>query len=122
MHEKALGQYVARIMYEKKLSGYGVERQSKGGIAQSHVNRIKNGNVTQPSPLKLKALAKGLDVSESEIFAVARGAGPDQEELKQERLQTIDNLYQRLSGKKRKKADFLLGVVEREIKRLSHTR
>ncbi|HEY8560455.1 MAG TPA: helix-turn-helix transcriptional regulator [Pyrinomonadaceae bacterium] len=74
MQQETLSQYVARLMSEKQLSGYDIQRRSCDGISQSYTNRIKNGDITNPTPEKLKALAKGLGVPEEELFRVARGA------------------------------------------------
>lgn len=71
--KESLAEFVKRIMFEKNLSGYDVERASKGEITQSYTNRIKNGVVLNPSPAKLKALAKGLGVGEEELFNIVRG-------------------------------------------------
>lgn len=68
-----LPEYVRRIRREKGLSTTDVERQSGGEISDAYVTRIENGYVKNVSPEKLRALAKGLQGSEDEIFAVARG-------------------------------------------------
>lgn len=75
---EGLADYVRRVRNDKGLSLLDVERRARQfghEIAGSYVNRIENeiadaGGVT---PKKLQALAIGLDVSEDEIFAVARG-------------------------------------------------
>jgi transcriptional regulator with XRE-family HTH domain len=72
-----LGEYVKRVRAEKGLSTTEVESASRKGsakgISDAYVTRIENGYVTNVSPEKLHALAKGLGVSEDEVFAVARG-------------------------------------------------
>lgn len=50
---ESLAEYVSRIMKEKRLSGYDVERAAHKEITQSHVSRIQNGEVTNPSAGKL---------------------------------------------------------------------
>lgn len=71
---ETLADYVSRVrVQEKHLSLTAVGRNSGGQIDGSYVSRIENGIVTNVSPEKLSALAKGLDVPEDEIFAVARG-------------------------------------------------
>lgn len=74
MQQHSLADYVNKIMLERELSGYAVEKRSRGEITQSYVNRIKNGEAKNPSADKLKGLAKGLGVTEEEVFRVARGA------------------------------------------------
>jgi transcriptional regulator with XRE-family HTH domain len=71
--EESLADYVRRIRHEKDLSLADVSNRSGGGIGRTHINRIENGEAHGVSVEKLRALAKGLGVSEEEIFAVARG-------------------------------------------------
>lgn len=72
-----LGDFVRRSRLDKGFSTTDVERHSRSGgakgISDAYVTRIENGYVTNVSPEKLRALAKGLQVSEDELFAVARG-------------------------------------------------
>ncbi len=69
-----LGEYVSRVMNERGVSLRDVEIKSKRGgmkgITRSYIADIKNGFVTNPSPEKLKALARGIDRPEEEIFKV----------------------------------------------------
>jgi transcriptional regulator with XRE-family HTH domain len=70
------------VRNEKGFSLLDVQRHSRNQIAGSYVSRIENG-IADPegvTPKKLQALAKGLQVSEDEIFAVARGLSPNGEE------------------------------------------
>ena len=76
---ETLAEFVRRVRSEKNLSLSDVERQSaRHGpkIAKSYVSRIENGHNDNPGPEKLKALARGLDVPEEEIMAVAFGRSP----------------------------------------------
>lgn len=119
MSTESLEQFVNRIAQDRGLSSYAVERASSGGISQSQVNRIQNGEVKQPSPSKLKALAKGLGVPETELFAVVRGVKAERNEVLHERLVIINNTYAGLTKKRRKQADYLIELLEREIRHLS---
>jgi transcriptional regulator with XRE-family HTH domain len=69
-----LSDFVRRVRGEKALSTLDVERNSGNRITDGYVSQIENGYVKNVSPEKLQALAKGLAISEEEIFAVARGA------------------------------------------------
>lgn len=71
---ESLSDYVRRVRSEKRLSTLDVERNSGNRITDGYVSQIENGYVKNVSPEKLQALARGLAVSEEEIFAVARGA------------------------------------------------
>jgi transcriptional regulator with XRE-family HTH domain len=68
-----LADFVRRTRVEKRLSLNDVARQSGHQISNAYVSKIENGYVTNPSPKKLRALAKGLRESEDEVFAIARG-------------------------------------------------
>jgi len=69
-----LPDYIRRIRSEKGLSTADVEKKSGFTVTDGYVSHIENGRVRNVSPEKLRALSKGLGVSEDEIFAVARGA------------------------------------------------
>jgi transcriptional regulator with XRE-family HTH domain len=68
-----LADLVNRLMRDKRLSGYDVERASHGEITQSYVNRIKNGDVKNPTGEKLIALAAGLGIAPDELFDLLKG-------------------------------------------------
>lgn len=57
---ETLGEFVKRIREANKWSTRDVERQSGGEISNGYINLIETGNSKNPSPKKLKALAKGL--------------------------------------------------------------
>lgn len=117
--KETLSSYVSRIMREKDLSGYDVERRSKKGITQSHVNRVQNGLVSNLSVQKVRALAKGLDVPEAELSAVARGESLHTGDMAHSRLAAIDFAYEGMPKKKKEKADYIIELLEREIKRIT---
>ena len=77
MRSESLAEFVRRERIDKNLSTGDVSRRALGEISDTYVNRIENGLVKNPSPEKLIALAKGLGVSEDEVFRVARGLSPD---------------------------------------------
>ena len=87
---ETLAAFVRRVRSEKNLSLTDVERQSgrRGEkIAASYVGKIENGYNKNPGPSKLKALARGLDVPEEEMMAVAFGRTPKTEsEAREQRL------------------------------------
>lgn len=72
---EGLADYVRRVRNEKGFSLLDVQRNSRNQIAGSYVSKIENGfaDADGVTPKKLQALALGLQVSEEEIFAVARG-------------------------------------------------
>lgn len=117
--KETLAEYVTRVMLEDEISSYDIERNSHGGISQSFSNRIRNGTVLNPSGSKLNALAKGLRRPASELFAVVQGIKANGETLTHERLVSIEKMLSNLGRADRSKAEFLLGVFEREIRSMA---
>ena len=70
---ETLKDYVRRVRAAKNLSAVDVESRSLNNISDAYVLQIESGVARNPSPEKLKALAKGLGVPEDEVFRVARG-------------------------------------------------
>lgn len=90
---ETLSEFVSRVMDEKNLSSYDVERISKRAITHSYVNRLKNGVAKNPSTDKLKGLAIGLGVIEDEVFSAARGQKATKKSAKDiETLQIIEGV------------------------------
>lgn len=106
---ESLAEYVQRVRNEKSLSLMDVSRRSGGLIANAHISRIENGLVKSAGVEKLRALAKGLGVSEEEIFAVARGKVTSGD-LAFDELRMLE-LYRKLSPEKRIEAIAHLEVV-----------
>src|SRR5215216_6961884 len=77
--KETLGQYVTRIMKAKGLKQDEVRRLSGNRITDGYVRDIMTGRANNPSVEKLKALARGLSVSEDDLFRVARGLPLDRE-------------------------------------------
>jgi transcriptional regulator with XRE-family HTH domain len=71
--KEGLSRYVERIMKEKHLSRADVKLRSGGEITDSYVSAIISGAATNLSVEKLKALARGLRVSERKLVNVAFG-------------------------------------------------
>lgn len=116
---ETLSDYVARVMRDKGLSGYDIERSTHRTITQSYVNRIKNGEIATPSAAKLSALAKGLGVTPTELFSRVSGIAADPVRVANERLMAINFAYEGMPKKKKQRADQLIDLLEREIKRIS---
>ena len=82
--KETLAQYVARVIKEKELTHQEVRKLARDKITDGYVRGIMTGKATNVSVDKLKALARGLGVSEDEIFRVARGLPPDADGKSQE--------------------------------------
>lgn len=71
-----LSEFVRDVMKTKNLSFRDVERKSNGTISYGTVAAIKNKISSDVKNETLVALAKGLGVPEEQIFNVARGLPP----------------------------------------------
>jgi transcriptional regulator with XRE-family HTH domain len=69
----SLGGYVRAARNAARVSAKEVARRSGGQISEAYVWRIENGLSKNPTPKMLRALARGLQVSEEEVFIIARG-------------------------------------------------
>jgi transcriptional regulator with XRE-family HTH domain len=72
----SLAEYVKSERKKRGLTAVDLERNSGGEISDSYVSRIESGQVTNVSPEKLDALAKGLGVPADDIYRIARGLPP----------------------------------------------
>ncbi|MBD0325941.1 MAG: helix-turn-helix domain-containing protein [Pyrinomonadaceae bacterium] len=116
--QESLDRYVRRVLKEKGLSYAEVEARSEGAISDSYIGNIVTGSVGSVTVAKLKALARGLDVSEDEIFAIARGQSPaDLRDFQKSRFVAIFDKYKRLHADDQKEMLILLEAVEHEIER-----
>jgi transcriptional regulator with XRE-family HTH domain len=103
-NKESLAEFVKRHRHQKNLSLKDVQRRSKGKITDGYISRIENGVYTNPSPVKLKALATGLGVTEDDIFAIVRGYKPKEPDgIKEQYLldfvtDALDLLRQRIGN------------------------
>lgn len=105
-----LADFVRRARNEKGLSLRDVENKSGGAISKGYVGQIENRSVLGQSvtPQKLRALARGLGVSEDEVFAKARGKSLSAPEAFDSEVYVMFRGFDELSDED--KAD-LLGTV-----------
>lgn len=68
-----LRDYVRRRIDEQGLQRKDITQRGSDHISAGYINDILSGKADNPTVKKLKALAVVLDVSEDEIFDVARG-------------------------------------------------
>jgi transcriptional regulator with XRE-family HTH domain len=105
-----LRDYVREVASQKNLSDREIEKRSRKGITASYIGDIKNGQVDNPSVKKLQALARGLGVSEDEIFRVARGV-PIEEADNPVESQLLEK-FGRLSGERQQEILKLLDFYD----------
>ena len=118
---ESLADYCRRIRNEKNISTTDVEAASrKGGlkgISNGYVSQIENGYIKNVSPEKLKALARGLGVTEEEIFAISRGININGSKVVNERFAAMSFGYEGVPEEKKFRIDPLIDLLEQEIKK-----
>ena len=116
VRKDGLSRYVERVMKEKNLSRSDVKLRSGGEITDSYVSAIISGVATNLSVEKLKALARGLRISERKLVDVAFGYS---EELETDRA--VDQSHNLLLLDIRKKIVISSDVAEiaQEVIKLS---
>jgi transcriptional regulator with XRE-family HTH domain len=119
---ESLPDYVRRVRNEKGLSLLDVERRARQlghEIAGSYVNRIENeiADAAGVTPKKLQALAAGLDVSEDEIFAVARGKSLTGVEMFDSEIAVLFNGFDELSDEDKLELLSTVKMLANEIQR-----
>jgi transcriptional regulator with XRE-family HTH domain len=111
--------YVRRILKEKEMTFSDVERRSEKSISDSYVHGISSGNISNLSLDKLSALARGLGVTETQLFFAAFGVSHmDPEEFDESELGFLLHKYRELSVEDRTQLRALLAILDREIDRL----
>ena len=109
-----LQDYVRRLINEKNLNYRKVAWNSRGMISHSTVYDIIVGRNMNPSLSALRGLAKGLGVSEEEIFAAATGKTLEKDTI-ENRLTLIGLKFRELTDEQRIDAEALLRALERAV-------
>jgi len=104
---------------EKEMTFSDVERRSEKNISDSYVHGISTGHIRNLSLDKLSALARGLGVTETQLFFAACGVSlMDLEEFDGNELVYLLYKYRELSVEDRTQLRALLAILDREIDRL----
>jgi len=115
---ESLDKYVRRVLKEKELTLSDVERGAEGEISDSYVAYITTGNVRNLSLEKLKALARGLGVTEREMFAVACDIPlPLEEDFHKAEFGELFYKYKRLTEEDKREMRPILEMINNEIER-----
>ena len=109
-----LQDYVRRLVNEKRLNYREVARRSRGAISHGTVYDVINGRNLNPSLSALRGLAKGLGVSEEELFAAATGKTLEKDTI-DNRLALIGLKFRELTDEQRIDAEALLRALERTV-------
>ncbi|HEY0100855.1 MAG TPA: helix-turn-helix transcriptional regulator [Pyrinomonadaceae bacterium] len=118
--QETLGDFVRRVANEKGLSQREVARRSGGLISHVTVGDIINKNRGDVKTETLRGLAKGLGVTEEEVFAVARGKKPeDDPDFLKSRLGLLSLKFDKIPIDKRVNVEALIELLDREVERLT---
>lgn len=109
-----LRDYVRRVISEKDLNYRQVARRSRGLISRSTVYDIISSRNLNPTLTALRGLAKGLGVTEEELFASAMGKTLEEDTI-DERLKLIGLKFRELTEEQRIDANALLRALERAV-------
>ena len=116
---ESFGQFVTRILNEKKLSLSDVERKTHKAISDSYLSFIIQDKGVNLTLRKLRALAQGLGVSEAMILEAACGiplAGATTNSAAGEFADLVYK-YERLSDQDKSDLLPMLQILRREIER-----
>ena len=114
-----LQDFVRRVIDDKNLTYRDVADRSNKLISHSTVYDIISGRNLNPSPKVLRGLAKGLGVTEEEIFSLVRNKAPNTDVQSQEKFELLSLKFNELKGTNKAKAEVLIEVLERELERMA---
>lgn len=117
---ETLADLVRRVRKEKGLSLMAVRVASGYHLATSYISRIENGDVTNVGLEKLKALAKGLGLSEEQVIAAATGRAPENDPgFTKSRFGLLSLKFDKVPHDRRVNVEALLDLLDRELDRLA---
>ncbi len=113
-----LADYVRRIINERDLTLREIEERSGGAITHGYISKILSRAVTNLSVEKLQALAKGLGISEEEVFAIARGKSLEGDpEFEKSEIAALFYGYKDLTEEDQEELRVIWKMLGEEIKR-----
>lgn len=82
---ETLGRYIASIRKDRGMSLRAVEEKTKKKVSNAYLSQIENGQIKQPSPNTLNALADLYDISLEKLMVMAGYIMPVQKRKSSER-------------------------------------
>jgi transcriptional regulator with XRE-family HTH domain len=111
-----LGEYILRTSKEKDLTLRDIEARSGGKITHGYLSKIISGSTKNVTVDKILAIARGLGVSEEDVFDAARGCAPHAEpDFSQSDFAALFFKYRDLTSDDKAEIDRLIKLVDREI-------
>lgn len=112
-----LADFVRRVANEKGLSFREVAR--RGGLSGPAISDIVSGKTQQVKASTISAIARGLGVSEEEVFAIYRGKSPsDDPEYKNWQYAALFDDAKRLTPEQMTKFETIMEIARREVARM----
>lgn len=90
----------------------------KAGVSRAYISLLERDGKGNPSKNVLKALAKGYELPEAELYKVALDLDTEPERITHEKLARIGFAYRGMPARKQQKLDALIDLVDREMLRL----
>lgn len=116
---KALSEYVRAVMNEKGLNYRQVAEHSGGLISHTTVFDVVNLRSKDVKAKTLRGLAKGLGVSEDEIFSVTRGKSPaDNPDFKKWKFAALFDEAEQLTPEQMARFEIIMEMARREVQRM----
>lgn len=115
-----ISDFVRQTIHKKGLSYRKVADKSGGLITHSTVSDVVNERVTNLSSQTISGLAKGLGVTEQEVFDIVRGKQPNKETKVSERFELLSLKFGALKPSKQSRAEVLVDVLDRELERMAN--
>lgn len=112
--------FVRSQLSQKNLSYRKVAEKSGGLITHSTVGDVINEKVNTISVDLIIGLAKGIGITEQELFDVARGKSPGVSQIADERFGAIAKRYSLVSEANRQNLEPLISVLEQTINHFIH--
>lgn len=117
--KEKLSQYVRRIMHEKNLTFKKVVQMSRGMVSDGYISDLIQEKTINPTVGKLQALARGLGVSEDEIFLIARGLSPEERpEFKETPFAHLADKFLSLPPELQKRAESMIEAFDHYLDKL----
>lgn len=107
-----ISDFVRQVIADKDLSYRKVANSSGGLITHSTVSDVINERISDLTTQTIAGLAKGLGVTETEIYWIVRKQKPNATKIALERFDTIANGYGQLSDQERANLEPFIKAIE----------
>lgn len=117
---ESFADYLRRLISEKNLRYRQVAERSGGLISHAAISDIISGKTREVKASTITALAKGLGVTEEEVFAAYSGKKPvtDSPEYKNWRYAALFDDSQKLTPEQMTKFETIMEIARREVERM----